>query len=144
MNMPEALARSDGAPLMMILIAAAVAVIKSLQNSAARGRLAEHFRSLAGHWGGTFVPGELFGDSQVRFELEGRPAILEYRGGRSPFTRLRVSLPDARIGGLRIARDGIGEAFRGLLDGPRICTGDRVFDGEFAVRAQSGALGRPE
>lgn len=144
MGMLETLARSDGLPPALIVLAM-VAVVRALRNYASRrGRLEEHFRSLAGRLGGTFSTAELFQDAQVRFELESRPAILKFRGGRSPCTQLQVTLQDARIGGLRIARDGIGEAFRSLLDGPRSFTGDAIFDGEFSVRSHSGALGRAE
>jgi len=145
MNMVEMLPRSDGLASEAFYGLAVVAVVKLLQKHAGRrSELAAHFRNLAAQWGGVFFGPGLFRDARVQFELEGRPAILEVRDGRSPFTQLRVTLPDARLGGLKVSAHGIREMFRSLLDGPRSFTGDPVFDGEFAVRAHSGALGRPE
>jgi hypothetical protein len=145
MNMLEILAKSDGLPSAAFFGLAVVAVVKLLKDSVdRRGELATQLQYLAARWGGTFTGAGLFRDAWVQFEVDGRPAILEVRDGRSPFTQLRVTLPDARLGGLRIAAQGIGEMFRGLLDGPRTYIGDPIFDGEFAVRAHSGGLGRPE
>lgn len=141
----NALAKSDGLPSSALLFLFIYAVVKALQNSWERkGRLDTHFEGLASRLGGTFCAAELFQNGHVRFEIEGRPAVLEYRGGRSGFTLLRVTLQDARLGGLRIARDGFGEGFRSLMDGPRVSSGDSIFDREFAVHSHSGALGQPE
>ena len=135
-------ARGDVPPFFVLIAIGIGVTIWFIQAQERRGRLERRWSDLTRKLGGSFVPGGLFECDTIRFMLEDRPALLEFRDGKNPRTRLHVSLPRDPGGTLRISRDSIAQIFISALSGRRLRIGDRLFDKTYAIRSYPEALGR--
>lgn len=140
--MSELLARSGGIPPVLILIGLAIAVLIFIMNERERRQaMARHASELARRLGGVYRGGGLFGRDAIAFTLVDRPALLEFRAGRNPYSRLRVALPSAFEGSLHVARKEWGHFLLRAFEGPRVFAGDRGFDADYVVRSRPESLG---
>lgn len=136
-------ARPGAAPPFFVLLVAGAVVLAALLSARSERRRREwNWARLAGQLQGRFTPANFFQVATIRFALEDRPSVLEFRSGRRAYTQLRVVLPRDPGGWMTVSRISLAEVFVSILEGRRLLTGDRLFDGSYTVRSTPESLGR--
>ena len=72
----------------------------------------------------------------IQFQIENRPALIEYESGEESFTRVRVAMSRRSPGVLRILARGRVSMVSRLVGLPDLRIGDRKFDHEWYISAR--------
>ncbi|MBV8880116.1 MAG: hypothetical protein JO332_09150 [Planctomycetaceae bacterium] len=130
-------AHGPGWPGLLFFLGLGLLIAIGLILSGNRGR-ADLLLRVARHVGGTVVDDGWWRESEIRFRIAGRDAVLGFFNGtrhQRPWSRVSVSLGGLAPGTLHVLEDGFGQSFLKLFGAQDLEIGDAAFDRDYVVKA---------